>query len=762
MSRPLSAEGLEEVRAPMTESFWFLTGEDGPEGDAERPELSGTLFDARDVFAPYQESMRGDRSRPQRAPSTDQKRVRRQIHRSGVYTEGHDAVNWDEAYPLIHQHADNGELHRGLGLDLPDELHQYVHDSSKPVHERAAALLDHIAGEDARDYSGDSERLGLGMHWSMNRGQAQIFAHENGPLHAASNFDQHVADEDNLRDFTYGVRPGDVNADKLAEHLFTHHNVPYEHQDRVTPWPERRHEDLAYLHRNEHRRPMPGQTELFSIDRSHRDPRAQDRHIDLSEGMRDPEAGRARPATEIVLSTPVPPRDAIDESPATNPNAGGEVYHPFSGGEYEVPLKAGAKIPITQISWTKVHHGPDAKGEDAGMHWTHHRFGEPEHREARKTAAYGTDRMPPHERVTDWDDVVGDHDTSDWRIHRGVKLWPKGDLWDRVNDESRPVHERAHELIKHITSERGNLGMHWSSDEDFAKQVAKDGGWSAIGNNGAPKDMEYALSMPVVVHARWPHKEHFETDPNELHANHVLPYGYSENLADEWETPLKKGAPVHITGVTWSSYDNPRKHEWTHHSFDEPIKHTATVLNTQVERLNKGDQIRTPTGQTSHVQKIRPHETDSTLMYLDTDMGTSTVKRGTDFQVVPRNSQQQELPDTGNPMGGNFFELPGAGKSPGGEGSGSAAPPSVCPNCGNTGTFHLQGSNFICAVCGFTSPAGGSPGNLMFTNQPSGHLPARRKPGEIPRAHVWASKYSTFDQDSQIARRARRVSGGDQ
>lgn len=657
-----------------------------------------------------------------------------------------------------------------------------------------------------------------------------------------------------------------------------------------------------------------------------------------------------------------------------------------------------------------------------------HRSGELES----KKAAYGTDRLPPHERVTDWDDVVGDHDTSDWRIHRGIKLWPKGDLWDRVNDESRPVHERAHELIKHITSERGNLGMHWSSDEDFAKQVAKDGGWSAIGNNGAPKDMEHALSMPVVVHARWPHKEHFETDPNELHANHVLPYGYSENLANEWETPLKKHAPVHITGVTWAAYDNPRKHEWVHHTFDEPIRHqagltstaagymdandwdanlqridsihrgvgvhlppelhnlvhdesqpvedrahallrhlagertddsrsglgphwtseksvaedfaekdaqhrantahphqgegapwgsspgerdgdalwehltqghgihedrlhdsdewlhgahvhlhssggqkvahpdlehdhddldgefrappvkhgqpatavvlhgptpqredisdagqgeggmtynwdshgerevtlnkganvpvtgiswaliraedhpdkewlpqytrhtfhtpqphhaarTATVLNTQVERLNKGDRVRNATGQTFEVKRIRPHETDSTLMYLDTDLGTSTVKRGTDFQVIPRNSQQQELPDTGNPMGGNFNVLPGAGRTPGGGGLSSGEIGSTCPNCGNTGTLHVQGGDFVCSVCGFTISSTGSPGDLTFTNQPSGHLPARRRPGEVPRAHIWASKYVTSnDSSSQIARRARQVSGGDQ
>lgn len=57
----------------MSDSFWFLAGED------DEPV---TPVD----HAPYQEPMRGDR-KVTNAPSTDQKRVRRQIHRSGSVTE---------------------------------------------------------------------------------------------------------------------------------------------------------------------------------------------------------------------------------------------------------------------------------------------------------------------------------------------------------------------------------------------------------------------------------------------------------------------------------------------------------------------------------------------------------------------------------------------------------------------------------------------------------------------------------------------------
>ena len=175
--------------------------------------------------------------------------------------------------------------------------------------------------------------------------------------------------------------------------------------------------------------------------------------------------------------------------------------------------------------------------------------------------------------------------------------------------------------------------------------------------------------------------------------------------------------------------------------------------------------MRTPTGQSSTVKGIRPHETDSTKMYLDTDQGTSVVNKGTGFQVVPRNSQQQELPDIGNPMNeGNSAQTPGGGHGPGGPTTPAGPGANIhtqCPNCGNTGTLRMHGGNYVCSVCGFTISAGGSPGGLLFSNQEHNVMPGRRKPGEVPKAHVWASKY-TAQTESQFASRFRQAAlGGD-
>lgn len=277
----------------------------------------------------------------------------------------------------------------------------------------------------------------------------------------------------------------------------------------------------------------------------------------------------------------------------------------------------------------------------------------------------------------------------------------------------------------------------------------------------------------VVLHTPIPEREDiYERDeagwPNYDAGGEIYhPFGHGES-----EVPIRSGATLPITGVSWKPIhnfmDDVDEKDYTHHRFDQPehreASKTATVLNTQIERLNPGDQVRTPTGQVAEVKKVRPHETDSTMIYLDTDMGTSVVKRGTDFQVIPRNSQQQELPDVGNVMGGNFPDLPGAGRTPGGPGAGHmpggnpAASHMACPNCGNTGTLSLHGNQFVCSVCGFQIAAGGSPGGLTFTNWPSGVSGPRKKPGEVPKAHVWASRYSTVrDEGNVIARRARQV-----
>jgi hypothetical protein len=523
----------------MSESFWFMTGED---------DESAVPVD----HAPFQEPMRGDR-RLTNAPSTDQKKVRRQIHRSGSWFSEDD-----DDYRERHAEKWKGYLnqmdgiHRGVGLHLPPKLHNFVHDETKPVHERADALLSHLSDERGNHNNGMRDRRqGLGPHWTSSPGVAEGFAEEDAQYRANQS---HPADDP--KDFTWGRSKGEWDEDKLHDHLRDHHGLPEsrlgEHSKLWVPAHERLHKGPAEI---------AGQQPLFHADHDHT-------HLD---SFRDPDVAHGQPATAVVLHAHNPSHhDITDEGEGE----GGMIYEWGTHGENEVPLQKGAEVGVKGISWAKVH-----------------------------------------------------------------------------------------------------------SDD---------------------------------------------------------------------------------------SPDKPWLNEYTHHDFDEPQTHhasrTATVLNTQVERLNKGDSVRTPTGQSSVVKGVRPHETDSTLMYMDTDQGTSTVKRGTDFQVVPHNSQQQELPDIGNPMNaGNSGQSPAAGHGAGGPSApaGSGGTPNQCPNCGNSGTMRMHSGSYVCGVCGFTVSAGGSPGGLLFGNQEHGYSPGRRKPGEVPKAHVWASKY-TAQTESQFASRFRQAAlGGD-
>lgn len=420
--------------------------------------------------------------------------------------------------------------------------------------------------------------------------------------------------------------------------------------------------------------------------------------------------------------------------------------------------------------------------EESAAPVDHAPFQEPMRGDRKLTNAPSTDqkkvRRQIHrsgsEHVASWGSQWGDdYSPSDWdqdypkepdkaHVHRSIKINPSFDLWKKMGRNSGHAPEDvAHQVLDHVR-QQPHLGLHWTDDENHAYRVARASNWGqGLSWHKDQDHPEPASDLPaaVIVHAKFPKREHIETDPSVLKRYNVGGYGSD----DEYEVPMKTGAPVHITGVSWSQYDTPHKGDFTHHTFADPQHHTATVLNTQVERLNKGDMVRTPTGQSSSVKGIRPHETDSTLMYMDTDQGTSTVKRGTDFQVVPHNSQQQELPDIGNPMNsGNTGQVPGGGHGAGGPVTpGSTGAPAQCPNCGNSGTMRMHSGTYICSVCGFTIAAGGSPGGLLFSNQEHGYAPTRRKPGEVPKAHVWASKYAA-QTESQFARHIRQAAlGGD-
>src|SRR5581483_8153883 len=134
----------------------------------------------------------------------------------------------------------------------------------------------------------------------------------------------------------------------------------------------------------------------------------------------------------------------------------------------------------------------------------------------RNSGAHGQEG---YARATDWDLYhPGDH--PDARIHRTIHTYPSFELWKRMGDKNVPTHEVAHEVLQHI-SKHPNLGMHWTSSEGDAYRVAAYPNWGSSKSwySDQPKEgaePESDIPATVIVHARWPKKEHIETDPHIL------------------------------------------------------------------------------------------------------------------------------------------------------------------------------------------------------------------------------------------------------
>jgi hypothetical protein len=159
----------------------------------------------------------------------------------------------------------------------------------------------------------------------------------------------------------------------------------------------------------------------------------------------------------------------------------------------------------------------------------------------------------------------------------------------------------------------------------------------------------------------------------------------------------------------------------------------ATQTSVRAEQLNPGDAIRLPTGHTIVVKRVRPHQTSSGHVILDTDQGSTAVDRGSQHELVMRNSRQQELPAYGQP-GANTNTIPL------GHGGGSNEVSGSCPSCGR-GQLVRRGDHYVCTNCGYqTKGAGG----LSFSTNPFQDVPRR------------AAAYQ-HDGRSAIARRARQV-----
>lgn len=122
----------------------------------------GELFDA----SPYQ---REKPPAPSKAPATceDCGEPRDRNHASAhaeymrQFQKGY--TNWDDEY-----HNVSHTIHRGMALDLPADVHKVVHDSDRPVQERAHALMNHIKGNGQGLGSFYSDDLQVSRNYAAN------------------------------------------------------------------------------------------------------------------------------------------------------------------------------------------------------------------------------------------------------------------------------------------------------------------------------------------------------------------------------------------------------------------------------------------------------------------------------------------------------------------------------------------------------------------------------------------------------------------
>lgn len=63
-------------------------------------------------------------------------------------------------------------IHRGIGVSLPDDLHEMVHNPAIPARQRAQALHDYVRGQQG----------GTGIHWTTSPAQARSFGEDNAAM----------------------------------------------------------------------------------------------------------------------------------------------------------------------------------------------------------------------------------------------------------------------------------------------------------------------------------------------------------------------------------------------------------------------------------------------------------------------------------------------------------------------------------------------------------------------------------------------------
>jgi 2'-5' RNA ligase/ADP-ribose pyrophosphatase YjhB (NUDIX family) len=160
---------------------------------------------------------------------------------------------------------------------------------------------------------------------------------------------------------------------------------------------------------------------------------------------------------------------------------------------------------------------------------------------------------------TDW----GAHLPFEGGMHRGLTVRLPEGVHSLVHDESAPVAARASALRGHL-GENGHHGVHWTDHLPIAR--AWGSGEGAMFGTVDPDDPAHTH---VVLHAASPREEDIEDDPARLAERSMWGFDHDNS---EREIPLREGAPVRLTGLSWK---RGGLDQWTRHDFDAPSSHLA-------------------------------------------------------------------------------------------------------------------------------------------------------------------------------------------
>jgi hypothetical protein len=550
---------------------------------------------------------------------------------------------------------DPEHVYRGLAVRLPPEVHAKVHDQNLPEHERGFHLARHLLTHPHPDVSG-----GLGRHWSYDSFVASVIhAEQEGSrpaTHTPVILKGRMPDRDDVEDedeHGVTVRPGasvpltsiswgHPNHDRpgATEEGDGDHWLDFPEPIRAKASLQREAADGSVYHGKNYYLPHSLYNHVTDPSRpEHERGHALARYLagfphdhggmgvewtdDASAAMGSAHYQGDNPwnvkdgaekSGEHDWGVPVVYHAAPhDESSYAGPHD--DIPHEAINSEYyaarERMVKPGSPVRWTGVSWSEQPGNEESRSRDHGSrprapeeadasHWRHFRFPEGMQVKAslRREAAW-YDEGEPHAH-----ELGGS-------VYRGMPVYLPTDLHRKVHDESRPVHERALLLARHVMASQprwtnGGVGTSWSrnmsmpawqattQEPHYDEHVEADHAYGRLARD----------HTPVILHARTPGPEHRDEDQEALHRRDREGgwVGDDDYDPEPSEYPLrgnlhvKEGHPVGLSGISWArpghyGQEPPEgSPNWSHHEFPEPVTVKASLRPRTALRWIAADQ----------------------------------------------------------------------------------------------------------------------------------------------------------------------------